>query len=326
MHWPCSRTWLRGSTAYQMSPEVVYICSDFRSGSTLLDQLLGSHHSIASVGEIYHLNAYVLRDRTQYDPAHELLCNCGLPVSECEFWLDVQARAGRPLDTFQIDPYTPEQACIHKSGFRRRQLLTSLVEWVPRLYQFGPIRGLSGGRRLGRDSLLLFDAIAEVSGKNIIVDSSKYPFRFLSLYYERPSRTKLILLTRDYRGVVHSKMKRGASLEQSILGWVRRMRQMDRVRRLLPESRMAVVKYEDLCADPEHEMAKLCKFVGVDFSRQVLRRSPSQQHHIGGSPSKFNEDKRAIRLDDTYLTAFSAVDVERMRHIAADEARNWGYR
>lgn len=103
------------------------------------------------------------------------------------------------------------------------------------------------------------------------------------------------------------------------------MRQMDRVRRLIPESRMTVVKYEDLCTDPEHEMAKLCQFVGVDFSCQVLRRSPSQEHHIGGSPSKFIEDKQEIRLDDAYLTAFSAVEIERMRHVAADEARNWGY-
>jgi hypothetical protein len=200
-----------------------------------------------------------------------------------------------------------------------------LIERNPRVYDFNWIQILSGGRQLGRESLLLFDAIAEVSGKEVIVDSSKSPFRFLSLYYERPSRVKLILLTRDYRGVVYSKMKRGADLEQSAVGWVRRMRQMDQIRRLVPKSRVTVVKYEDLCTDPEHVMGKLCSFVGVDFSPRVLRRSPSEMHHIGGSPSKFNEDKQEIRLDDRYCTAFSPAEVARMRDIAADEARSWGY-
>lgn len=309
-----------------MTSEIVYICSDVRSGSTLLDQLLGSHESIVSVGEIYHLNAYALQDRTQYNPVHELLCNCGQSLTRCEFWRMVETYTGRPLSTFQIDPYAPKQAWIQQAGFRRRQLLTKAVERIPRLYHFHLIRILSGGRRLGQDSLLLFDAIAKAAGKEKIVDSSKSPVRFISLYYECPSRTKLIFLTRDYRGVVYSKMKRGANLEQSIAGWVRRMRQMERLRRLVPESRSTIVKYEDLCKEPDQVMAKLCKFIGVAFLPAVLRRSSSHQHHIGGSPSKFENDKQVIRFDDEYLRAFSSAEIERMKAIASAEARRWGYR
>ena len=40
--------------------KIVYIMSDNRSGSTLLDQLLGAHESVTSLGEVHHLPAYAL--------------------------------------------------------------------------------------------------------------------------------------------------------------------------------------------------------------------------------------------------------------------------
>ena len=89
--------------ASEMKPTIIYISSDNRSGSTLLDQLLASHPQVITVGEICHLNAYATQDRTQYDPAHPLVCTCGSPVTECEVWTSAARIIDRPLESIQLD-------------------------------------------------------------------------------------------------------------------------------------------------------------------------------------------------------------------------------
>src|SRR5947208_1566130 len=64
---------------------VVYICSDTRSGSTLLDMLLGRHHLLTSVGELHHLYNYIngnyYRQKTKEDT-----CACEKKILDCPFW------------------------------------------------------------------------------------------------------------------------------------------------------------------------------------------------------------------------------------------------
>src|SRR5262245_24077949 len=80
----------------------VFVLSDMRSGSTLLDQLLGAHSSVMSLGEVHWLDAYVRQDRAIYDPEHDLVCTCGSSVVDCRFWGEVARRLARPLDTLQL--------------------------------------------------------------------------------------------------------------------------------------------------------------------------------------------------------------------------------
>ena len=47
----------------------ILVLSDNRSGSTLLDQCLGAHPNVVSLGEVHWLRAYVRQDRTIYNPA-----------------------------------------------------------------------------------------------------------------------------------------------------------------------------------------------------------------------------------------------------------------
>ena len=59
--------------------EILYVLSDVRSGSTLLDQLLGAHPSIFSVGELHWLAAYVREDRSIYNPSIRWFAPVGGP-------------------------------------------------------------------------------------------------------------------------------------------------------------------------------------------------------------------------------------------------------
>src|SRR5262245_66080263 len=85
-----------------MRRATVFVLSAVRSGSTLLEQCLGAHSGIVSLGEVHWLRAYVQRDRAQYDPKHDLVCACGHEVSACEFWVRTEKAIGRPLESLRL--------------------------------------------------------------------------------------------------------------------------------------------------------------------------------------------------------------------------------
>ena len=63
---------------------VVYIMGYGRSGSTILDTILGNHPDLESVGELLHaVRLAFLEDE---------FCACGQRASECPFWTEVLRR------------------------------------------------------------------------------------------------------------------------------------------------------------------------------------------------------------------------------------------
>jgi hypothetical protein len=296
---------LPGSASYSG----IFILSDNRSGSTLLDQCLGAHSALVSLGELHWLRAYALEDRTLYDPAHPLVCSCGRRLAECPFWSAVRDALGRPLESLEL----------RMRGARR------LIRTHPRLFRRRLIRNLFRGRRVVRDSVALFQAVLAVAGRAHCVDSSKLPVRFRAIYDEHPDRAKAIVLVRDFRAVVHSKMKRGMRLEPAALGWRRKMRQIEALTGDLPPTHVRILKYEDFCRQPARELAGLCEFIGIEFEEGMLRRQAARTHHIGGSPSKFDESRREISLDESAAGHFSDAQVADMRAIIGDVAERWGY-
>lgn len=309
--------------------EILYVLSDVRSGSTLLDQLLGAHHDVVSVGELHWLPAYVRQDRSIYNPVHPLVCTCGEPVSQCAFWRDVQEASGRSLDSFQLRPrfsnWRGRGSDSRKVGVRIKNLPMRFIRRFPDAYRSDFVQHLFGAPRLVQDSIELSNAILRVSGKKLLVDSSKSAFKFRSVYKAQPDRVKAIVLTRDYRAVVHSKMKRGESLDGAALGWRRKMDQILAMTNGISGDHYCTLKYEDLCENPEREIRNLCTFLGLDFDVNMLARPTQDVHHIGGSPSKFDPAKRAISLDTRYLDAFKPCALAQMRQIVGSAGDYWGY-
>jgi hypothetical protein len=171
----------------------------------------------------------------------------------------------------------------------------------------------------------LFDAIAEVAGVDYVVDSSKGAYRYRALYNFASSRVFGIVLVRDYRGVVYSKMKRGRGLEATAKEWAARLNQIEMLTRGIPDDRLLRVKYESLCRDPRAELTQICDFLGLDFADTMLCRPADEVHHIGGSPSKFDPGRRAIRLDESYREKFTDQQLSKMREIVGSAAVLWGY-
>lgn len=307
--------------------EILYVLSDNRSGSTLLDQLLGAHPHVVSVGELHWLKAYVRKDRRLYDPVHPLACTCGQAVKDCSFWVSVQEAANRPLDSFRLKPIFFRWRGTGSRSLRERVMLlpVRLINNVPSAYTNPIMHRIFGGPRFARDNIALADAILRATGTKILVDSSKSALKFWSVYRQQPRRVRAVILVRDYRAVVYSKMKRGQSLDNAALGWRRKMEQIELLTSGVTDDRCYRLKYEDLCANPRETLAALCAFLGIEFDTRMLSRPKHGMHHIGGSPSKFDPSKRAISLDTSYEDAFDRESLSRIKELVGGVADSWGY-
>lgn len=306
--------------------KIVYILSDNRSGSTLLDQLLGAHSGIVSLGEVHHLAAYARQDRGLYNPVHPLVCSCGQPIVSCPFWAAAATQLERPFDALQLHLRflgrvggSAGVRSVWGRPFRR------MIRRFPQLILNPAVSTLFSTKKVGADSFALFDAITEAIGADCLVDSSKSAFRFRALYDFAPNRVFGILLVRDYRGAVHSKMKRGQDMGVAACEWVARIQQASRLTDGIPDNQLLRLRYEDLCNEPRSELARICELLELDFENAMLSRPSAEMHHLGGSPSKFDPARKSIQLDQSYADAFTKEDLARMREIVGVAAAEWGY-
>lgn len=306
--------------------QIIHIISDYRSGSTLLDQLLGAHPRITSTGELHHLRAYVTQNRTLHDPVYPLACSCGLNVVDCDFWNDVDERLGTSLANLRLSPRftTPRpryQGIVGIAQARLRRIAEKALLNQPN----GADRLFFGAARTVTDNCRLYDAIAAVTNATHIVDSSKSIPRCNIVASSRPENHRIVLLCRDFRAVVFSKMQRGRDLSQSARSWAEIVWQMETLASQHADRHVYRLRYEDLCSDPKTEMQRICDFLCVEYDTMMLSRPVANVHQIGGSPSKLQAEKREIKLDTAYLDALNERDITRMKEIVGSAANIWGY-
>src|SRR5499427_9656408 len=76
------------------APTVVYIAGSGRSGSTMLERVLGEIPGFVNVGELIDLFRHVAR--------HGERCGCGELFADCPFWTSVGKRAFGGWDTESV--------------------------------------------------------------------------------------------------------------------------------------------------------------------------------------------------------------------------------
>jgi hypothetical protein len=144
-----------------------------------------------------------------------------------------------------------------------------------------------------------------------VVDSSKSYLKAVALYRLAPRNVRILLLTRDGRGVCWSNVKRGLSRKQAVKAW---RNQYARARPLLRQHVMKdhvlQVKYENLTADPGRELSRICAFIGQPYESQMLDFR-SKVHHITNG-----NDMRLER------SAEVTPDIEWQQRLTADD-RNY---
>ena len=271
--------------------KILYIAGYGRSGSTVLDVILGNHPDIVSVGEL----AYLLDDWGEPD-RH---CACGRLYRQCTFW-----------------KHLPDVVSVSED-------IRRIVRHIEKRSRTFPI--LSGTVNLERQreyrvfQRRLFSYIQEQSGKSIVLDSSKSArdtaLRFYALSKIADLDVYVLHLVRDGRATMASCVRKGSNwaLEgyrqpkrfpglRAALGWtLTNSWTVALAKRYLSPDRYLQIRFGDLTSDPASVLNQIGQFVGVEAGILVewveQGKGFEVGHNVGGNRVRL-EKQIHLRTDE----------------------------
>lgn len=307
--------------------QLVYICGSAHSGSTLLDLLLGSHPEIFSLGEITNKFPEYMKNNE--------LCTCRSPLHECSIWRDVRDKllGNFSVDIFQSPDQLPiSEEIIWKQGsiylqkfvYYQKFLLAYLGRSSLASFEVKLLRQVPDSVQITKNVMALYDAVSEVIGRKILVDSSKSSLRMKWSFMLNPDKVKIVYLVRDGRGVMTSHMRKGRSADFSVRSWVHQNKEVQKLLRSVPRKAWMLVRYEDLCRAPTEELERLCQFIGVSFDEQMVRFRQVEHHDIGGNRMRFGTDEKIIN-SESWRKCLTEDDIQTFKAIGKHLNQQLGY-
>lgn len=311
--------------------KVLYVVGKGRSGSTLLDTVLGELDGFFAAGEVFYL--------WEMGVHHAYLCGCGRPVPQCELWSRVLrlALTETPDKRYEIEP-------SRVLGWYR-----DIFQWrkMPKLLRL-PAARPSGWESLDAYADIMsrvYSAIATVTGARVIIDSSKWPTDPVLLGLVSGVEAYCLHLVRDPRAVVHSWKRRKALPERgatammpryssaySAVSWIARNALVERVRRRLPSDRYLLVRYEDFVTEPRKWVETIAGFVGEPAGPSSLlepldrgRILVGPNHTVAGNPARFTTGTLELREDADWKRQLGPVDRGLSTMISLPLLRRYGY-
>lgn len=290
---------------------LIYIASDSRSGSTMLDNFLSNSPEVKSIGELRNLPSHL--NKTGPGAEWNWSCTCGKSFRDCHVWADVRRRY--EADTGQH--FLSVETCsenFHRTRLFYAYLLFAALIPIRRVRQVLLLRAyrLDSLREIGHSCYQILDAFGRSTGSETIIDSSKTPEYLLALILARPKdiELKVIHLIRDGRAVLHSKRIRAEEgdgrdavfkIVPSTRAWCVTNLQLLLSRSLFGPEDVIVVHYEDICSDREGVLKNICARLGIPFDKHMLHLSRDGKHNIGGSAHRFAWSvETPVRLDQRW--------------------------
>ena len=258
---------------------IVYIVSDVRSGSTLLENIISKSKEVVSVGELHHLDSHLHKGK--WGVTWNWNCSCGESFYNCEFWNGVFTK----MDVLNINEIqnTEIKYTLNPTLEEIRNKKTTL-KLLDRIYK----------------------AIFEVSNVNVIVDSSKNPQQGISIYKNSQFVVKVIYLKRDIRAVTISKNKWNIKFYSRNINsykvlwktFAHRIR-CNKILKGIDDEDIYNLKYEDFSKDPQNYLDEIATFVGFKSFAMPKYMMLVNDHTIGGTPKRF--EKRKIQFDELWM-------------------------
>jgi hypothetical protein len=296
---------------------VIYITGAGRSGTTILDRVIGSSFGAWSGGEIERLFENL------HDPARR--CGCGSLASACEFWRAVLEDA---FGGFERAPAARFEALRH-AVFRDRMLWRIWLPYKP--------ESLRSDLREYRSILgSLYGAIAHIAGTKTIVDSSKNAALAWVLASTAGIRLSTIHVVRDSRAVAFSWTRTEASAspvpfreQRSALtaSWKWTSENMFAETLRLCGADYVRVRYEDVVRDPRAGIGELCQRLSLEAPAISTQNTTTLRdvHMIAGNPVRFLSGEVTIREDDEWKRSLSRHDSAFVTLITAPLLLRHGY-
>ncbi len=294
---------------------MVYIMGTSHSGSTLLSFLMNGHPDMICMGESSP-SLKRLHDRDQ------LNCSCGEVIGACPFWNKIFEEAWEKGVEFKPDSW--KLALINHRPTRNllfRKRPDAFMEFVRKT---GLLFLSPHIKKRNAEIATIIDTILEVSGKSIFVDASKSAARLELLLRNPRLDIKTIWLVRDVRAVSNSLLRKNYDVPQAAVHWTKTQQGMKNLFNKLPESERMLLKYEDLCTDPEAAIAEVFRFSGAEAFKLPADFKDSV-HHIIGNNMRLRSVS-TIQLDEKWKTRLSDSEKQLALEAGGDLAAELGYK
>jgi hypothetical protein len=275
--------------------KILYIAGWGRSGSTILDQILGQLEGYFSVGELMEL----------WDRGPQALCGCGRALKDCEFWQRVFAKAfGVSPDRFNF----AGAAELKRRCSRSRHLLLLLSPALRPLLKSVLDPYLELTRKFYR-------AIGEVTGARVIVDSSKQPIHGYVLQLCDMAELVVVHLIRDPRGCAYSLLVSKPHPDPTVgsldpmhpaknsLHWVFANAATEAIWKH-SSTRYMSLRYEDFAAEPKQAISRIVDLAGEPVSALPFASDHSvllrPVHGVLGNSVRFRTGLVELKSDDKW--------------------------
>ena len=305
---------------------VLYVGGLGRSGSTLIERLIGQLPGVCPVGELVHLWERGITEGER--------CGCGQPFRQCPFWQQVGQAAFGGWDEIDLGRIAALRGQLDRNRF------------IPALAGRKPRPGL----RPDLDEYTsyyarLYAAIAEVSGCELVIDSSKHPSLAHCLRWQPDVDLRVLHVIRDSRAVAYSwsrQVRRPDSDGESYMTryspavaagqWNIQNSAFHLLARLgTPTMRL---KYEDVVADPREALHRLASFAGLPAQASYPFLSTDGisswaelggAHTVSGNPMRFATGKIPIRGDERWRSAMAKADKRAVTALTLPLLAGYGY-
>lgn len=302
---------------------VVYLGGFGRSGSTLVERMLGAAPGWTNVGELVDLARGAARS--------DELCGCGVPFSGCPVWNEVGAAAFGGWSEGVLD----RLGALQRAAARQRHL--------PRLLR----RTTTGPREIAelRDAYTrIYRAVADVTDAAVVVDASKGPALGQALARAGAIDLRMLNVVRDPRAVAWSwtrhverpQVAAGGSemwrvpAPRSAAQWSTLQLEMEAIARFggAPSARL---RYEDFVADPVGSLVEVTARLGLPLTLEDLPPIVGSEvvlapsHGLSGNPSRFLSGAVELRPDDRWRAAMPTADRAMVTALTLPLLVSYGY-
>jgi hypothetical protein len=303
---------------------VLYIGGYSRSGSTLLDRMLGQLPGYLSTGELGYLTTHGIEQNRR--------CGCGARFLDCGFW----TRVGRDAFDGWDSPDAHELARLYPQVTRHRYLPFLLA----------PAAHPGFARKLRRYAGLLgrlYRTLATTGEARVVVDSTIDPSRALVLRHVPGIDLRILHLVRDSRGTAFSWTK-DVVMQDSVDQVVHKGTLPPRRSALhwaefhlvfhglsLLDGGQLVVRYEDVVRDPRAELTRVAGSLGheldpgafgfVEPGAVVL----APDHTAVGNDMRFRVGRVPLRVDDQWRRDLPARDRRTVTALTWPLLKRYGY-
>lgn len=299
---------------------IVYIAGAGRSGSTVLERVLGTLPETITTGELYRL----WMDRG----IPQKTCSCGAALGECPFWESILQRCFPEGDRTLTELTNLHHSLDHSRHIPKLLLGASHPTDQQKLNSY-------------RTHLeALYRTVADQTGTRVLVDSSKVPSRALILAGIPGFEVHVLHLVRDVRALAYAWQKTVQYIPNStweiqrykphktLLFWLTCNLFSESLAWKMPYQR---IRYETFAQYPQQTLRAVIDCIPALKGKNLPFQGDTTEihlplfHSIAGNPMRFQNGLTTIALDDSWKTHLDLTTARALSVMAAPFLKRYGY-